>query len=144
MACQAEKVVVVLLRWVVGGVFVYAGLLKALDPAQFAADVDNFRLLPYFMSCAVGVYLPWLEIITGGALALGVWRAGASLLLAAMLVVFLVAMGSAWVRGLDITCGCFGHSSNQTNYPQALLIDLALLASVCVVAWSSGREKSRG
>ena len=144
MAGHAEKVIAVLLRWMVGGVFVYAGVLKALDPAQFAADVDNFRLLPYAMSCAVGVYLPWLEIFAGTALALGVWRAGAAFVLAAMLVAFLVALGSAWARGLDITCGCFGHATNKTNYPLSLTMDLALLAALGVSVWRSDWRKSHG
>ena len=84
-----------------------------------------------------------MKIFAGAALVLGVWRVGASLLRAAMLVVFLVALGGAWTRGLHITCGCFGHASNKTNYPQSSMIDLALLAALRVTAWRSRREKSR-
>ena len=134
MAGRAKEIVIFLLRCVVGGVFIYAGVLKALDPMQFSADVDNFRLLPYAVSCAVGVYLPWLEILAGGALLIGFWRSGAALLLGGMLVIFFLALCSAWARGLDISCGCFGHTSNKSNYPVSLLIDAVLFAAICIAA----------
>ena len=137
MAGRAEKVIVPLLRWTVAAVFLYAGAMKVADPAQFAADVENFRLLPYAASCAVAVYLPWLEILAALALAFGIWRAGAALLLAAMLVVFLIALSSAWARGLDITCGCFGHTLNKSNYPLSMLFDVALLAALGVTSRKS-------
>ena len=140
MAGRAQKMIARLLRWIVAGVFLYAGAIKALDPAQFAADVENFQLLPYAAACATGLYLPWLEIVAALALATGIWRAGASLLLGGMLCVFLAALGSAWARGLDITCGCFGHAANKTNYPLALFIDLALLAALLAIEWRSLRR----
>ena len=139
MAGRAEKIIVLALRWIVGGFFIYAGLLKAIDPAHFAKDVDNYRMLPFAASAAVALYLPWLEILAGAALAMSVWHRGASLVIGGMLVVFLIALGSAWARGLDITCGCFGRATNQSNYPLALLLDVALLAALCVAAWRSAR-----
>ena len=134
MAVRAKEAVTFLLRWVVGAVFVYAGVLKALDPTQFAADIDNFRLLPYLMSCVVGVYLPWLEIVAGATFALGVWMRGAALLLGGLLVIFFIALSSAWFRGLDISCGCFGRASNKSNYPLSLLMDAALFAALCITS----------
>ena len=131
---RTEKVIVLLLRVIVGGIFICAGILKAIDPAQFAKDVDNYRLLPFAASAAVALYLPWLEIIAGAALATGVWHRGASLVIGAMLLAFLIALGSAWARGLDITCGCFGHGPNRTNYPLALLLDAGLLAALCIAS----------
>ena len=131
---RTEKVIVLLLRVIVGGVFIWAGVLKALDPAQFARDVDNYRMLPFAASAAVALYLPWLEIIAGAALASGVWHCGASLVIGAMLLAFLIALGTAWGRGLDITCGCFGHGPNRSNYPLALLLDAGLLAALCIAS----------
>ncbi len=132
MEGRAEKVIVPLLRLIVGGVFLSAGVLKAVDPAQFAKDVDNYRMLPFAASAALALYLPWLEILAGTALVAGVWRRGASLVIGGMLVVFLIALGSAWARGLDITCGCFGLGPNQSNYPLAVLLDAGLLAALFI------------
>src|SRR5436309_16031219 len=50
---------------IVGGIFVYAGVVKVLDPVQFANDIDNDTTLPWFVSVRRAVYLPWLEIFRG-------------------------------------------------------------------------------
>jgi uncharacterized membrane protein YphA (DoxX/SURF4 family) len=134
MAGRAEKVIDLLLRVIVGGVFIYAGVLKVLDPAHFAKAVDNYRILPFAASAAAAVYLPWLEILAGAALAAGVWQRGALLVIGGMLLIFLIALCSAWGRGLDITCGCFGHASNKSNYPLTVLFDGALFVAVCFSA----------
>jgi putative oxidoreductase len=100
-----------MLRFLVGGVFVVAGGLKVIDPAHFAAAIDHFRLLRYFAVAPLALYLPWLEIICGLAVLVGAWRRSALMLLFAMTVVFIAAITSAWMRGLDIRCGCFGAAS---------------------------------
>jgi uncharacterized membrane protein YphA (DoxX/SURF4 family) len=100
-----------ILRLLAGGVFLVAGVLKVLDPAHFAADIDHFRLLPYFAVAPLALYLPWLEIVCGLAVFLGAARRSALVLLLAMTVVFIAAIASAWMRGLDIRCGCFGAAS---------------------------------
>lgn len=113
----------------VGAPFVYAGVLKALDPAQFALDVQNFRLVPWTACVLIALYLPWLEIVCGGALVLG--RAGARgalWLITAMLLVFTAAILFAKMRGLDIACGCFGHGAAH-GFATAFARDLALLAA---------------
>ena len=81
-----------------------------------------------------------MKIFAGAALVLGVWRVGASLLRAAMLVVFLVALGGAWTRGLHITCGCFGHASND-QLPAFLddRLGIARCAPRYCVAFPSGK-----
>jgi uncharacterized membrane protein YphA (DoxX/SURF4 family) len=100
-----------ILRLLAGGVFLVAGVLKVLDPAHFAADIDHFRLLPYFAVAPLALYLPWLEIVCGLAVFVGAARRSALVLLLAMTVVFIAAITSAWMRGLDIRCGCFGAAS---------------------------------
>jgi putative oxidoreductase len=100
-----------ILRLLAGGVFLVAGVLKVLDPAHFAAAIDHFRLLPYFAVAPLALYLPWLEIVCGLAVFAGAARRSALVLLFAMTVVFIAAIASAWMRGLDIRCGCFGAAS---------------------------------
>jgi putative oxidoreductase len=100
-----------MLRLLVGGVFLVAGVLKGLDPAHFAADIDHFRLLPYFAVAPLALYLLWLEIICGLAVLVSAMRRSALLLLLALTIVFIAAITSAWMRGLDIRCGCFGAAS---------------------------------
>lgn len=125
-----------LLRFFCGGLFVVAGVLKALNPAQFAADIDHYHLLPYFAVAPLALYLPWLEVICGFAAMAGAARRSALALLLGLTIVFTVAVASAWMRGLDITCGCFGAAS-------AVPLSLALVRDVILCAilfWLVRRE----
>jgi putative oxidoreductase len=126
----------------VGAVFIFAGLTKIvdfqpfrfLDPMDFARDIDNYKILPWWMSVQLALYLPWLEIICGLALALRRLYSGALALLLALLVVFIGASFAAKARGIDITCGCFGHVSDQLSFAWHMVLDLAILAAV-VALW---------
>jgi len=103
-----------------GGTFAYAALQKILAPAAFAADIGHYHLLPHPLTLALGLYLPWLEIFCGIGI-LCRWRErGALILAAAMCAMFCVALSSAWFRGLDINCGCFGHGAASSDLPLAI------------------------
>ena len=67
----------------------------------------------------------------------------AEVLLGGMLAAFLAALGSAWIRGLDIACGCFGRSSVESHLWASMLLDLALLAALCTAGWFSWRAESK-
>jgi putative oxidoreductase len=126
---------------VIAGVFIYSGAIKALDPVQFANDIDNYKILPWPISVALAFYLPWLEIFCGVALVVRLLYRGALSILTALILVFTLATIAAKVRGLDITCGCFGHASQNWSFPAHLATNLAILA-VLVVLWiSSGSTK---
>ena len=122
---------------VVAGIFIYAGAIKALDPVQFASDIDNYKILPWPVSVALAFYLPWLEIFCGFSLVVRFLYRGALSILTALVVIFLVATIAAKVRGLDITCGCFGHASQNWSFPTHLALDLALLAALSALCYCS-------
>ena len=115
---------------VVGGVFIYAGVVKAFDPIRFASDIDNYKILPWAMSVRLAFYLPWLEIFCGIALIARRLYVGGLSLLTALVLIFLVATIAAKVRGLDITCGCFGHASQNWSFSGHLALDLVILAAL--------------
>lgn len=127
-----------------GGVFVYAGVMKAWNPMVFLDDVRSFALLPDPYAALVAMFLPWLEIFAGLAVITGVMRKGGLLVLNGSLLVFLAAIGIAWVRGTDVRCGCFGGSSEATsNYVELIVRDLALLTLGAWLALQSLKTVSR-
>jgi len=128
---------------IIGGIFVYAGVLKILDPVQFANDIDNYKTLPWFASVRLAFYLPWLEILCGLALVFRFLYSGGLSILTGLIVIFVGATVAAKVRGLDITCGCFGHASQHWSFIQHLAIDLAILAAL-IALWFSNRAVTRG
>jgi putative oxidoreductase len=119
-----------ILDFVLAGIFIYAGALKAFDPVQFASDIDNYKILPWTVSVALAFYLPWLEIFCALGLVFRFLYRGALSILTAAIVVFTLATIAAKVRGLDITCGCFGHASQHWSFPSHLATNLAILAAL--------------
>jgi len=124
---------------IVGGIFIYAGAIKALDPVQFANDIDNYKILPWPISVALAFYSPWLEIFCGVALVVRLLYGGALSILTVLILVFTLATIAAKIRGLDITCGCFGHASQNWSFPAHLATNLAILTAL-VVLWISSRS----
>ena len=120
---------------IIAGIFIYAGAIKVLEPVQFAIDIDNYKILPWTVSVGLAFYLPWLEIFCGLALILRRLYLGGLSILTGLVAVFLVATIAAKVRGLDITCGCFGHASQNWNFPTHLAIDLAILGALLVLSF---------
>jgi uncharacterized membrane protein YphA (DoxX/SURF4 family) len=129
----ATKVILLVMRLVIAGLFIYAGAIKAWDTQQFALDVRNFQLTSWDVSVVIATYLPWLEIIAGLALIAKRLYLGALAAIAGMTVVFLGAIGSAWHRGLDISCGCFGREANATNFPLHIAGNLAVLIGLAIL-----------
>lgn len=117
----------------VGGLFIYAGVLKVLDPAQFAIDIDNYKTMPWFIGVRLAFYLPWLEILCGLALITRRLYLGGLSILTALTSVFIVASIVAKARGLDITCGCFGHASKYLSFAGHLALDFAILIALLVL-----------
>ena len=101
-------------RTLLAAVFIYAGANKALDPAQFAEAIDRYRIVPWPFAAGMALYLPWLEIVAGVATFWGRLRPGALVIIAGLAWVFVAAIASALVRGLDITCGCFGNGEGTS------------------------------
>ncbi len=135
---------------IVGGIFVYAGVSKVLDPAQFANDIDNYKTLPWFVSVRLAFYLPWLEIFCGLAvISRFFYRGGLSILtallavfiLTALLAVFIGVTIAAKLRGLDITCGCFGHASEHWSFPQHMAVDLSIFIALAALWFANELQR---
>lgn len=127
------KIIEAGLAWVLAGLFFYAGLLKFLQPAAFLVDVESFHLLPHALAYGVAYYLPALEIAAAVGLCRPRFRREACAILAGLTLVFIAALSSAWMRGLDISCGCFGKSDILANYPLLIGRNLLILATCGIV-----------
>ena len=126
---------------IIGGIFIYAGVIKAMDPVAFANDIDNYKILPWPLVVRLAFYLPWLELLCGLALILRFFYRGGLFILTGLTFVFIAASVIAKVRGLDITCGCFGHASKNWNFSGHLALDLAIFAALIALWISSPRQQ---
>ena len=102
-----DKRTVLVFRVVLGVIFIYASLDKIAHPEQFARIIYNYKILPPFLINVFAITLPWVELIAGIFLILGLFTGSASLLICFMLMIFLVAISINLYRGVDLNCGCF-------------------------------------
>lgn len=136
------------LRWtmriILAGVFLYAGYLKVKDPIQFTEDIRNYQLIQDPLPAALALSLPWLEILAALGVLTGLLYRGSLVVLAGMILTFILAISSAWARGLDISCGCFGgESAESTNYPLHLFENAVLLGISVVLLLYAWRQDRR-
>jgi uncharacterized membrane protein YphA (DoxX/SURF4 family) len=125
-----QRLVWRILALLVGALFVYAGAIKAWDPVGFAGDILNYHILPWPVSARLAFYLPWLEIICGLALIFRRLYSGALVLVLMLMLVFVGVTIAAKARGIDISCGCFGHVSDQLSFAWHLVLNFAILAGL--------------
>lgn len=130
----SRRIIVGIVRLALAAVFIYAGWLKARDPGQFIRDIWNYQLMPESYAFWLAAFVPYLEIVVGVCLIVGPRRRGAHAWIALMLVVFTGIILSAWARGLDINCGCFGRATGEfgANYPLLLARNLLLFGALAV------------
>lgn len=150
-----------LLRVALGGIFLLSGVVKIWDVqikksssdhtvvfttqasripdlSLFAQDVLNYRVPPRALNNVVAITVPWIEVVAGLLLVVGVWKRASALVIALMLVVFLIAIGQAVARGLNINCGCFGTLEGRKVGLIGLAEDALMLAAAAWLVW---REK---
>lgn len=127
-------------RSLLGGLFIYAGVVKIADPVSFAGNVAAYKLLPYFGNYLMASTLPFIELACGVLLVLGVRIRASATLVTLLTLVFMAALVSTIARGLDIDCGCFRHGAGKTSAWQALGRDALLLVVALHVRHRSSRS----
>jgi len=121
--------VAVLLRVVLGGVFVFAGFSKLLLPhAEVVAHMQQYQVLPGWLMSVTATFLPWIEVGSGTALLVGFCTTPAALLIAVQLLSFSALMGMVLAAAIPIEdCGCFGNLGLPETPLQVLIRDLIML-----------------
>jgi len=130
-----------------GVFFVAAALPKIADPPSFAHMIFNYRIVPGALVNLMALCMPWIELMTGLALILGIWKGTARTIIAAMLVTFIIAISINLARGNAIDCGCFDVSAAGKTREERLadmkfviFRDLGMLLMVAQGWWASRRS----
>jgi len=125
-------------RVVVGGIWIVAGWLKLPDPAEGVRAVRAYKILPESVVPIVGHGLPALELVVGLLLVLGLGTRIVAVMSALLQLAFIIGISSAWARGLQIECGCFGGGGTTENasaaYPWDIARDVGLFALSVLIA----------
>lgn len=110
----SNRLVLIILRVILGGVFLYAGFLKIRSPQSFADSIAGFQLLPDAFINLLALSLPVCEVAVGVLLITGFQLRIAAFSVLILSLVFGVTLASALARGLKIDCGCFGSGAPST------------------------------
>ena len=125
--------IVLLVRLVLVAAFLLAAIPKIQDPVGFAGSVESYRILTGQAVLWVALVLPWLELIIGFGLLVPKMRRASSLLIILLLFIFVGLHASAWIRGLDIDCGCYAIESVSSNYFLLISRNCALIIAAVFV-----------
>ena len=122
--------VVLFTRLAVGAMFIISGLHKIRLPFQFLSDIYHYEIVGPRLSLLIALLLPWAELIVGICLLGGIFISAAFLVSACLGLVFSTAIAYAMIRGLNISCGCFGAGSA----PQVGASTLIRSVTICIVS----------
>ena len=141
-------------RVVLGAIFLYAAYAKLHFNGSwhlgdyyflFAMGIDSYKIVPLSSVVWMAKILPWIEVVVGGLLIVGIGVRWAALCVTGLLVVFMIALTHAALGGLEINCGCFGNNSVKPSHE--LILDAGLLAVALAVTvggfFSRGAGKSQ-
>lgn len=125
-----------LVRLILAAVFIYAGAIKMQNVVAFAGQVAAYQILPYAVNYFVAATLPYIEFLAGILLLLNARVRPVLVTIGGMTLVFMVALVSVALRGLEIDCGCFdpGGGLNVTA-GVALMRDVGLMVLVVLTWW---------
>lgn len=133
-----------------GAIFIIAAIPKIADPPGFAHMIFNYRLVPSSLINISALVMPWVELLAGLALILGVWKAAARTVIGILLAVFIIAISINLGRDNAIDCGCFNVADRGKTHEQRIFDmkvdvfrDLGMLLMVAQLWWASADEKGR-
>ena len=102
-------------RWILGVTFIYASFYKIMSPMDFAKILYGYNLFPGFLINLIAIILPFVELISGLSLILGIYPRSAALIINGLLLAFILILAINIMRGHEFDCGCF--SANKTGSP---------------------------
>ena len=117
-----------IVRWLLGMLFVYASFHKIADPSGFAKIIYGYGLFPNISVNLIAIIVPFIELTAGTALITGVYPKSAAMIINGLTVSFILAISANLIRGHEFDCGCFSGKS-ETPEPAwlTLLRDIGVI-----------------
>ena len=138
-----RSVIALFCRVVLGVILIYASIDKIVHPAEFAKAIGNYNVLPFGLENLLGIVLPILELLVGTCLVLGIMLDGSAIISAGMMVVFIIAISQAIFRGIDINCGCFKVTVENSGHQVGIrrIIEDFIYLGMALMVLSRGERK---
>ena len=129
---NVNSFLIVVVRLLLGAVFIYASMDKIQDAGQFARSIGNYHVLPFGLENLVAIVLPWLELFIGIGLIIGVMVDGAALICSGLFAVFIIMIFQAILRGYNIECGCGLKEGEMVGWSK-ILENIVMLGATWLV-----------
>ncbi|PAW75769.1 MAG: hypothetical protein B9S38_00660 [Verrucomicrobiia bacterium Tous-C4TDCM] len=132
------------LRLALGGFFAWSGWMKVFSTGldNFTRAVGNYKLVNPPLDAVVAYTVPWVEMIVGICLVLGIWKRGALLVLAGLVGAFAFGVRHAWVNNLNISCGCTGNpDGTPMDYTMKFWEFGGYWAAILLLFWLGRKQK---
>lgn len=110
---KITDLVLFLFQLILGLIFILASIDKIINPSKFLEIINNYNVIPVFITPIIAVVLPWIEFISGSFLILGILTESAVLMIVFLLIMFISGVSLNLYRGADIECGCFSLLFNN-------------------------------
>ncbi len=125
---RGHSIFSIIVRVFLGVIFIWAAWHKILIPEDFALNIATYQILPLLLVNLQAIGLPWVELLVGLTLIVGLWTRESALITVGMNLMFIVAIGITLYRGEEILCGCFasGDVGHQIDI-NLLFRDVGLL-----------------
>ncbi len=104
-----------IIRFFIGGVFIYASLNKINYPAEFSDNIASYLLVPHFLVNPMAVFLPWIELVSGVCLVAGIRVRASAAVICTLLGIFTMALMVVLVKKTPIDCGCFQNVGDPVS-----------------------------
>ena len=101
-------------RLLLGSIFIYASYHKIIAPDEFAKIVYGYDLFPDETINLIAIIIPFIELISGIALIIGVYTRPAAIIIIGMLTAFVIAISINIIRGHEFDCGCFSSDASPS------------------------------
>jgi len=126
-----KSFILYIIKLILGITFIYASYHKIADPSGFAKILYGYAIFPGFSINILAIIIPFLELTAGFCLIMGLFPRSAVLIINALLIGFILALGFNLMRGHQFDCGCFSISNQPTTISNIslLIIDLLLLGA---------------
>jgi uncharacterized membrane protein YphA (DoxX/SURF4 family) len=138
------QIIALVLRVALGGFFLYYGGDKLFRLDEFTRQVTNYKMIVAPWDAVVAYMVPCFEIVAGLCLVSGLLRRGALLIAAVMTFVFMIGVGQAMARGLDINCGCFSASDPPSHLGRHMALLFGLMVLIGFLAYVEKSSRKRG
>jgi len=132
---RVHPLLILMIRFLLGAIFIYASYDKILDPAKFARDISNYHIIPFGLENTIAIILPWLELIIGLGIVFGVCIDANVFISGGLLISFIILILQAILRGFDIECGCGLKDGDMVGWSK--IIENFLFIGACYIIHES-------